>query len=152
MKKVRKKDVVILFIIAFALMQFKTIDKTNPEIIPENDLLVMTNAPVEVKELMHEVCYDCHSHQVRYPWYSNIAPVSWWMKGHIENGMEKANYATWNAYSQLEKDSILARSSRLVGLKWKPIITYKITHGEARLDEAQREMLINYFDGERSDL
>lgn len=130
----------------FVLIQFKTVDKTNPELIIENDFLEMTNAPSEVVELMHEVCYDCHSHSVRYPWYSKIAPVSWWMKGHVDNGLGKSNFAEWSGYSSVEQDSILTRSSRLVGLKWMPIITYKITHSEARLSLEQREMLIDYFD------
>ncbi len=152
LKKIPKRKVLIALLIIFGLIQFKTIDKTNPEAQPENDLLELTGASTEVTELMHEVCYDCHSHSVRYPWYADIAPVSWWMKGHVETGLSKANFADWNSYTTLEKDSVLARSSRLVGLKWMPILTYKITHSEARLSEEQRNMLINYFDSQRSDL
>jgi hypothetical protein len=74
------------------------------------------------------------------------------MKGHVNNGLAKANYADWNTYSAVEKDSILTRSSRLVGLKWMPIITYKINHSEARLSEQQREMLISFFDSEKAKL
>ena len=141
-----KKKILVSLLLVFVLIQFKTVDKTSPPVVLENDFLEMSNAPQGVKELMHEVCYDCHSHTIRYPWYSNIAPVSWWMKSHVDKGMSKANFADWNGYSSLEKDSILTRSSRLVGLKWMPIITYKITHSEARLTEDQRNMLIEFFD------
>ncbi|MFK7758008.1 MAG: heme-binding domain-containing protein [Flavobacteriales bacterium] len=144
-----KKKILVSLLLVFVLIQFKTVDKTNPPIVPENDFLEMTNAPEGVAELMHEVCYDCHSHQVRYPWYANIAPVSWWLKGHVETGLSKANFADWSSYSTIEKDSVLTRSSRLVGLKWMPIITYKITHSEARLTEEQRNMLIEFFEYQR---
>ncbi len=144
-----KKKILISLLSVFILIQFKTVDKTNPPITPENDFLELSNAPKPVAELMHDVCYDCHSHSTRYPWYSNIAPVSWWLKGHVDKGLEKTNYAEWNSYTSLEKDSILARSSRLVGLKWMPIITYKITHSDARLTEDQRNMLIEFFDYRR---
>ena len=146
LKRIPWKKVWLALVVIFVLIQFKTIDRTSPEIIIENDFLEMTNAPSEVVELMHEVCYDCHSHSVRYPWYSKIAPVSWWMKGHVEHGLEKVNFADWSNYTPIEKDSILVRSKRLVGLKWMPIITYKITHSEARLSLEQREMLIEYYD------
>ena len=151
-KKISWKKVLIGLSVVFVLIQFKTIDKTSPEIILENDFLEMTEAPAGVVELMHGVCYDCHSHSVRYPWYSNVAPVSWWIKGHMTNGLKKTNFAEWNAYTVEEKDSVLTRSSRLVGLKWMPIITYKITHSKARLSEEQREMLITFFDAEKAKL
>lgn len=151
-KKIPWKKVLLGLLVLFVLIQFKSIDKTNPEVILENDFLEMADAPAVVVDLMHAVCYDCHSHSVRYPWYANIAPVSWWIKGHVNHGLAKANYADWNAYTKVEKDSILTGSSRFVGLKWMPIITYKINHSEARLSLEQREMLISFFDSEKAKL
>ncbi len=150
MFKKHKKKVLLGIGLIFILIQLKTIDKTNPEADPGNDFLNITKAPAEVSELIHEVCYDCHSHSVRYPWYSNIAPVSWWLKGHVDNGLKKANFSDWNSYSTVEQDSIMTRSSRLVGLKWMPILTYKITHSEARLTEEQRHLLMKWFDSHKS--
>lgn len=151
MLKKYKKKILLGLLVVFGLIQFKTIDKSSPEAVMENDFLVLTHAPSEVVGLMKEVCYDCHSHSPVYPWYSNIAPVSWWIKGHMDHGIEKANYSDWNNYSAIEKDSILVRSSRLVEKKWMPILTYKITHADARLSLEQRNMLIEFFEEQREE-
>ncbi|PKP35572.1 MAG: hypothetical protein CVU00_01600 [Bacteroidetes bacterium HGW-Bacteroidetes-17] len=70
------KRIIIIFIIIVVLIQFKRIDTTNPETDLTKGYLSMTNAPAEISDLIKTSCFDCHSNEVTYPWYSYIAPVS----------------------------------------------------------------------------
>jgi len=144
-QKLTKRNLRIAFLVVFALIQFVGIDKSPIEINPESDFLMIEQAPMEVVELMQTSCYDCHSNLTIYPWYSNIAPVSWWLKGHIDNGRGKLNFSEWDSYSLEESDSLKVLSADLIEKKWMPILTYKIIHTESRLSDEQRALLIDWL-------
>ena len=144
-QKFNKLNLLIAFLAVFALIQFKVIDKSPIEINPESDFLMIEQAPKEVVELLKTSCYDCHSNQTHYPWYSNIAPVSWWLKGHIDKGRGKLNFSEWDSYSIEESDTLKVKSADMIEKKWMPILTYKIIHKESRLSDEQRALLIGWL-------
>jgi len=144
-QKINKRNLFIAFLAVFALIQFKVIDKSPIEINPESDFLIIEQAPKEVVELIQTSCYDCHSNLTTYPWYSNIAPVSWWLKGHIDNGRGKLNFSEWDSYSIEESDTLKVKSADMIEKKWMPILTYKIIHKESRLSDEQRALLIGWL-------
>ena len=144
-QKFTKRNLRIAFLVVFALIQFVVIDKSPMEINPEADFLMIEQAPKEVAELMQTSCYDCHSNLTTYPWYSDIAPVSWWLKGHIDNGRGKLNFSEWDSYTLEEGDSLKQLSADLIEKKWMPILTYKIMHKESRLSEDQRALLVDWL-------
>ncbi|MDE0722169.1 MAG: heme-binding domain-containing protein [Flavobacteriales bacterium] len=144
-QKFNKRNLLIAFLTVFALIQFKVIDKSPIEINPESDFLMIEQAPKEVAELIQTSCYDCHSNLTTYPWYSNIAPVSWWLKGHIDNGRDKLNFSEWDSYSLEESDTLKVKSANMIEKKWMPILTYKIIHKESRLSDEQRALLIGWL-------
>jgi hypothetical protein len=67
------------------------------------------------------------------------------MEGHVKNGREKVNLSVWDEYSPEEQDTLKNKCAELVEKKWMPILTYKITHADARLTEEQRLMLIDWL-------
>ena len=140
-----KRNLRIAFLVVFALIQFVVIDKSPIEINPEADFLMIEQAPKEVAELMQASCYDCHSNLTTYPWYSNIAPVSWWLKGHIDNGRGKLNFSEWDNYTREQGDTLIVKSADMIEKKWMPILTYKIIHKESRLSDEQRALLIDWL-------
>jgi hypothetical protein len=144
-QKINKRNLLIAFLTVFALIQFKVIDKSPIVINPESDFLIIEQAPKEVVELIQTSCYDCHSNLTTYPWYSNIAPVSWWLKGHIDNGRGKLNFSEWDSYSIEESDTLKVKSADMIEKKWMPILTYKIIHKESRLSDEQRALLIGWL-------
>ena len=145
LQKFTKRNLRIAFLVVFALIQFVVIDKSPMEINPEADFLMIEQAPKEVAELMQTSCYDCHSNLTTYPWYSDIAPVSWWLKAHIDNGRGKLNFSEWDSYTLEEGDSLKQLSADLIEKKWMPILTYKIMHKESRLSEDQRALLVDWL-------
>ncbi|MAU76893.1 MAG: cytochrome C [Crocinitomicaceae bacterium] len=144
-KRPSKRSVLITLLIVFVAIQVKTTDKTPFKITPESDFLTSEEAPQEVTQLIQSACYDCHSNQTQYPWYSHVAPVSWWLERHINNGKSKVNFSIWDTYSPAQQVTLKNESAELIEKKWMPILTYKITHTDARLTEAQRLMLIDWL-------
>lgn len=109
-------------------------DHTNPAIIsePKWDSL-------RTKELFENACADCHSHQTKYPWYSNIAPVSWLLARDVEEGREHFNVHAWGTQKKNEGKE----AAKEVREGEMPLWFYLPTHPEARLSEAQKQELIN---------
>ena len=134
----------------FLVMQFFRINKTNPPVDDSKDFLKRTNAPVQVTQLISTACYDCHSHQTNYPWYTNVAPVSWWIKNHIDEGREHLNFSTWMDYDLKKRDHKLEECIEEVEEGKMPLDSYTWLHKGAKLDEAQKTMLVTWFSSVRN--
>ncbi len=132
-----------LYALAAALVaiQFIRIDKSVPEYNAADDFLTFAGAPAEVAGLMKTACYDCHSYETKYPWYSHVAPVSWWLKGHIDEGREHLNYSTYGSRSLEKRADMVEESGEAVMEGWMPLDSYKWSHPEARLSDAQRKLI-----------
>ncbi len=117
----------------------------NEEIDHEQDFISNTNASKEVKEIIKETCYDCHSNQPKYPWYAKIAPLSWWINDHIQHGRKHLNFSEWNSYSSEKKVHKLEECWQEVNEEEMPLYSYTIMHGEAQLSDDQIKELVNFF-------
>ena len=140
-----KKKVGIGLILLFIGIQFIRIDKTSPEFDPTKDLMAIESPPQKVEQLLKEACYDCHSYESKYPWYTNISPVSWWIKRHINLGRKKLNYSVWGTYDAKRKAHKIEESVEYVKEGWMPIGTYKLMHPEGRITDEERTILTNWF-------
>ncbi|MCP3932803.1 MAG: heme-binding domain-containing protein, partial [Bacteroidetes bacterium] len=125
--------------------QFFRIDKTNPPADPAKDFITLTNPPAEIGHLLKVACYDCHSNLTQYPWYSNVAPVSWWVKSHITHGRKHLNFSTWSDYKQKKQAHKLEECYEELEKGNMPLKSYPLTHPEARLNDEQNKVLINWF-------
>jgi hypothetical protein len=98
----KKAALAILGIIAavFVVIQIIPVNLTNPPV--ESDM----SAPADVKAILKASCYDCHSNETVWPWYSKVAPISWLLAHDAKEGREKLNFSTWNRYSP-EKQVVL---------------------------------------------
>ena len=92
MKKFFKVILIALFGIFLAL-QFVPVDRSNPPVVSDLE------APLEVKSILKRSCYDCHSNEVDWPWYSYVAPVSWLVAHDVEEGREELNFSEWHRYA-----------------------------------------------------
>lgn len=136
------KKILILLLIAFVIAQFFRPDKNEGDIASVEDFFVDTNPPEDVKLILKESCFDCHSSFTRYPWYNNITPVNYWMYGHIEEAQEELNFSNWNDYSIKKKDHKLEEVIEMIEEKEMPLPSYTWTHAEAKLTDAQIESMI----------
>ncbi|MEQ8704259.1 MAG: heme-binding domain-containing protein [Phaeodactylibacter sp.] len=130
----------------FVILQFFQIDKTNPTAPEGQDFITVIQPPEDVVQILKDACYDCHSHQTTYPWYTNIQPVGWWLKGHIEEAREHLNFSTWAAYDAEKRAHKAEESAEEVGEGYMPLKAYPLTHPEARLSDEQRDRLVTWFE------
>ena len=143
------KKISIAIVLLLLLSQAIRIDKKNPDAVPENDFLLVTAAPAEVKNILQTCCYDCHSNTSVYPWYTHIAPVSWWIKHHINEGRQHLNFSEWAQYSPKKADHKLEECVEMVQEGEMPMSSYTLIHKNARLSEDQKLVLVNWFNSLR---
>jgi hypothetical protein len=93
-------------------------------------------APPEVRAVLQQACYDCHSSHTTWPWYSRVAPVSWLVARDVREGVAKVNYSAWDRYSQAEQVKKLAKSRKEVDKGKMPLWFYLAIHRDARLSAA----------------
>ena len=142
-----KKRFWFIFIIVLVVIQFKRIDKTNPSIDPSMDFMTIESPPDDIQNLITSACYDCHSHETVYPWYTNVAPLSWWIKGHIDHGRENLNFSRWGEMSEREKLHSLEECEDMIKKEWMPLGSYARMHSKAKLTDQDREEIMNWIQG-----
>ena len=133
MKKVLKYS--SLLVVLLVVIQFFPIgkDHTNPPVVAEP----RWDSP-KTKELFDRACADCHSHNTKWPWYSNVAPVSWVIEGHVEEGREHFNVSAWGVQKHNEGDE----AAEEVEKGKMPVFGYTFTHPEARFTKEETDLLI----------
>lgn len=108
--------------------------------------------PTEIAGILKTSCYDCHTNESLYPWYTNIAPVSWWIKKHINEGRDELNFSEWGSYSLRRKDHKLDEIVEMIDEEEMPLKSYLITHGDASLSAAQKTQLVEWAKAAREEL
>jgi hypothetical protein len=125
---------------ALAAIQLVPVDRDNP---PHRSA---TGAPPEVERLLRAACYDCHSNEVTWPWYSRVAPVSWIISGHVKEAREHLNFSELDQTPSRKLGKRMEEAAEEVGEGKMPLWSYRIAHPEARLDAAERQLLIKWFE------
>jgi len=145
----KNKKIIIICIIVIALIQLIRIDKTNPNVDFEKDYLNLSSAPKEISDLIKNSCYDCHSYETKYPWYSNLAPISWLIKNHINEARENLNFSNWGDYSENAKIGIEEDCIYVLTDNEMPLKSYTLIHNKAKLSNENKATLLNWFDIEQ---
>ena len=146
-----KKKILIIVLVLIVGIQFIRIDTSTKEVDPQQDFLALTNAPEEIATIMHKACYDCHSNQTRYPWYSQIAPVSWWIKDHIDDGKGHLNFSVWGSYKEKRANHKLEECVEEVEKGEMPLNSYTWIHSDADLTDEEKEQLTTFFQSLRTE-
>jgi hypothetical protein len=115
------------------------------EISPGKDFFTIYNAPADIKILIKNACYDCHSYETVLPWYAKAAPVSWLIYHHVSEGTDTLNFSDWASYSPDDIKSILKSSIDDIKDGDMPLISYRLMHKEARLNDKEKENILNFF-------
>lgn len=135
----------ILLIAAFVVLQFIGIEKTNPEFDSSGDFIVMENPPADIAQVLRSACYDCHSNQTVWPWYSNIAPISWMLEEHVVDGRDNLNLNYWGEFDVEDRAYVIEEMIEEIEEGEMPIPGYLITHSDAKLSETQKEKLFTWL-------
>jgi hypothetical protein len=121
--------------VVFLLMQFKQPDRTNPPVESE------IHAPAEIAVILERSCYNCHSHETDWPWYSYVAPVSWWVGEHVEHARGDLNFSQWPVLEFEELEHMFHEIDEQIAKGEMPLNSYLILHSEARLSDEEKAAL-----------
>lgn len=140
------KKILFWCLVGFAIIQFIPVDKVNKPVDENKNFIEVKSTPENVSKLIKNACYDCHSDETVYPKYAYIAPFSWSVKSHVNDGRKHLNFSIWETYNDDLKRNMLTKSIQTVENKSMPMPAYIIYHKEANLTGAERNLLIKYFD------
>ena len=127
------------FLVALALvvvaLQLVPVSRTNPRVTSE------IVAPAAVHAVLKRACYDCHSHETKWPWYSYVAPVSWLVAKDVRDGRRHMNFSEWGSYIADKQEAKIRSIWEQVSEGEMPLAIYLPMHPEAKLTEADRAVL-----------
>ncbi len=152
MKNPILKISILIILGILILIQFFRIDKLVPVSDPSADFIVVINPPRSITSMLKSSCYDCHSYQTHYPWYSNISPVSWVLNSHIVEARKHLNFSVFASYTREKKNLIISGMKQAIEEKEMPLKSYALLHKEARLDEGMREAFIKWLSEGKNDI
>jgi hypothetical protein len=138
------KRILIGLLIVLIIAQFFQPSKNNGNAQTATDITHVVPVPDTVMALLKTACYDCHSDSTRYPWYNHITPVNWWLKDHIDEGKHNINYSHYVEGSYRRKIKRLEETAEQVEKHEMPISSYLWIHKDARLNDAQRKLIIDW--------
>ncbi len=129
------KKILLALVVLAVLIQFVPYgrDHTNPKVLAEPKW----DSP-QTRTLFMRACGDCHSNETKWPWYSNIAPLSWGIYRHVVEGREHFNVSVWGLQKKNEGDE----AAEEVEEDEMPLASYLLLHPEARLNKDEKRALI----------
>lgn len=134
------KKLLLLTLLVFIGIQFIPMDV--PAEVPTKAEKKLT-APKDVQAILQSSCFNCHSNNTTYPWYSSVAPVSWFTKMHVKEGREHMNFSTWEDYDDEKKLKYLEKIPKAIKSKM-PLPSYLLMHKEAVLTDEDKATLTTW--------
>lgn len=132
----------LLLVVAFIGIQFIEVDKTNPQVTAD------LQAPQEVKKILRTACYDCHSNETKWQFYTNIAPISWFIVDDVNEGRKKLNFSNWeNIYTE-KQDELKSKIWKEINEDEMPTSSYVYLHPDAKLGMPQKDIIKKWATGE----
>jgi hypothetical protein len=141
---ITKYHVLLVVLGIIFIIQFIRPDFTNPKV----NQAVALNTDIKVSKVLKVSCYDCHSSETKYPWYSKVAPASWIISDHINRGRSALDFSNWENIAPNVKLERLKRAKHLVMNDLMPKHDYLFMHKDAVLSNTDRKILEDFFDSQ----
>jgi len=127
-----------LIVLALVGIQFVPVDRTNPPVTSD------IKPPGDVRQILRTACYDCHSNETKWPWYSYIAPMSWRISEDVEHGRSEMNFSEWGELPPGEREHLRREIWEEVEEGHMPLPLYVRFHPAARLNPGEQEILASW--------
>lgn len=128
------KQLIIGILLIVAIIQLIPVDRFNPVI--ESEIVVSP----EARNILRKACYDCHSNETKWPWYSKVAPISWLLADDVKEGRKEMNFSTWGNYKVKRQTKLLKKILEEINENEMPPWTYILMHKKAALSLDEREI------------
>ncbi|WP_166967045.1 heme-binding domain-containing protein [Yeosuana marina] len=140
------KIIAWIALVALVVIQFFPVTLNKSDTIPQSDFMIVNQVPATIKNQLQVSCYNCHSNNTDYPWYSKIQPAAWFLEDHIKEGKDELNFNEWDTYSSRRKNSKLRSIIKQIESGEMPLESYTLIHGGARLDSTAVKEIIGYME------
>jgi len=140
------KRLLVLIVVLLVVIQFVPIKTPSNNVNISNDLVSVEKLDGDVSVILKTSCYDCHSNQTPYPWYSHVAPVSWLVANDVKEGRAKLNFSDWKLNNKRRKIRQLEDIKEQVQQGEMPMGIYTVIHKKAKLTESQKQLLVKWTD------
>lgn len=144
LKKIFKTVAVVLLVILVLLQFYPKPAKNQSGITGAN--FIGNNFPINdsVNKILTTACYDCHSNQTVYPWYTHLQPVALFLNDHIVDGKKHLNFSTFTSYNLAKQFNKLKEVEEMITEDEMPLTSYTLIHRDASLSSGEKQILINW--------
>ena len=152
MRIVRKilKWIVIVLACAFVIAQFWRPARTNPAVDPSQTIQAHAQITPQVAGILDRSCRDCHSNATHWPWYTNVAPVSWFIADHVDEGRTEMNLSEWGRYDRDRQGKLMHDICEEVEAGYMPLSTYTPLHPGSKLSPEDVKAICDWANAERA--
>jgi Haem-binding domain len=139
-----KKILIVIVAILLIIQVFRP--EKNISDINTNGIATKYQVPADVDQVLKSACNDCHSNLTAYPWYADIQPVAWWLDDHVQEGKRELNFSEFTSRPIAVQNHKFEEIVEMVEEKEMPLPSYTWLglHSNAKLDEQQRKLIINW--------
>jgi hypothetical protein len=141
--------VLIAIVVIIAAIQLVRPAKINPPIEPKDEIHNVVALDSKTADTIHRSCNDCHSSRTVWPWYSNIAPVSWLIVYDVNEGRRELNFSQWGTYTPQRRDRKLTQICKEVREGEMPGTMYPALHPNAKLSSSDVQALCDWTEAVR---
>jgi len=147
MKKLIKLGLIIIGVIIILIQLYRPERFTTQE-VSSNHITKKLIVPANVESILKRSCFDCHSNHTRWPWYSNVAPMSWLVIDDVNKGRSKMNFSEWGKLSGSKQEIKLDKICEEITEGEMPLPNYLLIHKEAELSQADKDILCGWANSE----
>ena len=146
------KIIVLVVLLGFVGIQFVPTDPNLSDVVPDTDFMSVNQVAKDIEHDLRVSCYDCHSNNTQYPWYSKVQPIAWFLEGHIKEGKAELNFNEWDSLSSRRKASKLRSIIKQIESGEMPMASYTLIHKEATFSEEETQKVVKYMENLKDSL
>jgi hypothetical protein len=146
------KWLLIIVALVFVAIQFRRPARTNPPVDESQTIFARAQMTPQVTAILDRSCRDCHSNKTVWPWYTNFAPISWFIVDHVNQGRQHVNLSEWGRLDQDRQDKKLRQICDEVTDGAMPLSTYTPLHPGSKLSSEDMKALCDWTEAERERL
>lgn len=138
------KRIFYFFLVVFVVIQLFQPERNNSNENVKSELANHYKIPDTVETLLNTICYDCHSNNTDYPWFSNVQPIGWYIQSKIMEGKKHLNFSEFGNYTKEKALKRLADIDDVMKTNRMPLKSYRWYNKTADLTDAQRKAISSW--------
>ena len=142
MSKTKRIGIALLMVLIG--IQFIRPTRNESDAMGKNEISMHYQIAPEIHAVLKQSCYDCHSNHTRYPWYTNIQPVGWWMQSHVNEAKQHLNFSEFGTYPEKKAKHKFEEIEDAAANGWMPLDSYLWMHHDAKLTVDQSKAIAEW--------